>query len=128
MILYLDTSAFLKKYFREAGTDEIIARWKDATGIVTSSVAYAEALAMAMPVGLGKTEFICYVGLQGNGLLDCLEGLLHGAILDHQDHIDVRPYVQPIEGYAAHLPHGQNIVQWLKGVFQQLGQVFMQHI
>jgi predicted nucleic acid-binding protein len=45
MILYLDTSAFLKKYFREAGSDEIIARWKDATGIVTSSVAYAEALA-----------------------------------------------------------------------------------
>ncbi len=45
MILYLDTSAFLKKYFREVGSDEIIARWKDATGIVTSSVAYAEALA-----------------------------------------------------------------------------------
>jgi predicted nucleic acid-binding protein len=45
MILYLDTSAFLKKYFRETGSDEIIARWKDATGIVTSSVAYAEALA-----------------------------------------------------------------------------------
>ena len=45
MILYLDTSAFLKKYFQEDGSDEIIARWKDATGIVTSSVAYAEALA-----------------------------------------------------------------------------------
>jgi len=45
MILYLDTSALLKKYFRETGSDEIIARWKDATGIVTSSLAYAEALA-----------------------------------------------------------------------------------
>lgn len=45
MILYLDTSALLKKYFRETGSDEVIARWKDATGIVTSSVAYAEALA-----------------------------------------------------------------------------------
>jgi predicted nucleic acid-binding protein len=45
MILYLDTSALLKKYFRETGSDEVISRWKDATGIVTSSVAYAEALA-----------------------------------------------------------------------------------
>jgi predicted nucleic acid-binding protein len=45
MILYLDTSALLKKYFRETGSDDVIARWKDATGIVTSSVAYAEALA-----------------------------------------------------------------------------------
>jgi len=45
MILYLDTSALLKKYFRETGSDEVITRWKDATGIVTSSVAYAEALA-----------------------------------------------------------------------------------
>jgi len=45
MILYLDTSALLKKYFRETGSDEVIARWKDATGIVTSSVTYAEALA-----------------------------------------------------------------------------------
>jgi predicted nucleic acid-binding protein len=45
MILYLDTSALLKKYFREIGSNEIIARWKEATAIVTSSVAYAEALA-----------------------------------------------------------------------------------
>ena len=45
MILYLDTSALLKKYFQETGSDEVIARWKEATGIVTSSVAYAEALA-----------------------------------------------------------------------------------
>ncbi len=45
MILYLDTSALLKKYFQETGSDEVISRWKEATGIVTSSVAYAEALA-----------------------------------------------------------------------------------
>ena len=45
MILYLDTSALLKKYFRETGSDEVITRWKEATGIATSSVAYAEALA-----------------------------------------------------------------------------------
>ena len=45
MILYLDTSALLKKYFQETGSDEVIARWKEATGIVTSTVAYAEALA-----------------------------------------------------------------------------------
>ena len=45
MILYLDTSALLKKYFQEVGSNEIIAKWQEATGIVTSSVAYAEALA-----------------------------------------------------------------------------------
>ena len=45
MILYLDTSALLKKYFQEIGSDEIISLWKEATAIVTPSVAYAEALA-----------------------------------------------------------------------------------
>ena len=45
MILYLDTSALLKKYFKEAGSNEIITNWRAAEGIVTSTVAYAEALA-----------------------------------------------------------------------------------
>ena len=45
MILYLDTSALIKKYFKEAGSNEIISKWEEATGIVTSSVAYAEAIA-----------------------------------------------------------------------------------
>jgi predicted nucleic acid-binding protein len=45
MILYLDTSALIKKYFREDGSDSVISKWQEAIGIVTSSVAYAEALA-----------------------------------------------------------------------------------
>ena len=45
MILYLDTSALLKKYFKEPGSAEVIGRWKKAKGIVTSSLAYAETLA-----------------------------------------------------------------------------------
>jgi predicted nucleic acid-binding protein len=45
MILYLDTSALLKRYFKEAYSDEIISRWKKATEIVTSSVTYAETMA-----------------------------------------------------------------------------------
>ena len=45
MILYLDTSALLKKYFRETGPDKIIVKRKEATAIVTSSMAYAKALA-----------------------------------------------------------------------------------
>jgi predicted nucleic acid-binding protein len=45
MILYLDTSALLKRYFKEPYSDEIISRWKGATEIVTSSVAYAETMA-----------------------------------------------------------------------------------
>ncbi len=45
MILYLDTSALVKRYFREPSSDEVIALWKNATEIIISSVAYAEALA-----------------------------------------------------------------------------------
>ena len=45
MILYLDTSALLKKYFKEVGSKDVISKWKEATGIVTSSVTYAEVMA-----------------------------------------------------------------------------------
>ena len=45
MILYLDTSALVKRYFKEPYSDQVIAKWRDANEIVTSSVAYAETLA-----------------------------------------------------------------------------------
>ena len=45
MVLYLDTSALVKRYFRESYSDEIINRWKSAEQIVTSFVAYAETMA-----------------------------------------------------------------------------------
>ncbi len=45
MILYLDTSALLKRYFKEPHSNELLAKWKEATQIVTSSVAYAETMA-----------------------------------------------------------------------------------
>jgi predicted nucleic acid-binding protein len=45
MILYLDTSALVKRYFREPYSDDILSRWKSATQIVTSFVAYAETMA-----------------------------------------------------------------------------------
>ena len=45
MILYLDTSALVKRYFKEPYSDEVIAKWQEATEIVTSSLAYAETLA-----------------------------------------------------------------------------------
>lgn len=45
MILYLDTSALVKRYFREQYSEEILSRWKSATHIVTSFVAYAETMA-----------------------------------------------------------------------------------
>jgi predicted nucleic acid-binding protein len=45
VILYLDTSALVKRYFREPYTDQVIAKWQEATEVVTSSVAYAETLA-----------------------------------------------------------------------------------
>jgi len=45
MILYLDTSALVKRYFRESYSDEILSAWKVAAQIVTSFVAYAETMA-----------------------------------------------------------------------------------
>lgn len=45
MILYLDTSALLKKYFKEDGSTDVISLWKDSTAIVSSSVTYAETIA-----------------------------------------------------------------------------------
>ena len=45
MILYLDTSALLKKYFKENGSKDVISLWKDSTAIITSAVTYAETLA-----------------------------------------------------------------------------------
>ena len=45
MILYLDTSALVKRYFHEPYSDDVISRWKSATQIVTSFVAYAETMA-----------------------------------------------------------------------------------
>lgn len=45
MILYMDTSALLKKYFKERGSNQVVSGWKNADGIVISSVAYAETVA-----------------------------------------------------------------------------------
>jgi predicted nucleic acid-binding protein len=45
MILYLDTSALLKRYFKEPHSNELLSKWKEANQIVTSSVAYAETMA-----------------------------------------------------------------------------------
>jgi len=45
MILYLDTSALVKKYFKEKNSSEVISAWKLSLGIATSAVAYAELLA-----------------------------------------------------------------------------------
>lgn len=45
MILYLDTSALIKKYFKEEGSEDVISLWKQTEAIITSTVAYAETLA-----------------------------------------------------------------------------------
>ena len=45
MILYLDTSALVKRYFYEPYSDDVISKWKSAAQIVTSFVAYAETMA-----------------------------------------------------------------------------------
>jgi uncharacterized protein len=45
MILYLDTSALVKRYFKEPYSHEVVSKWAEATEIITSSVAYAETMA-----------------------------------------------------------------------------------
>ncbi len=45
MILYLDTSALLKRHFKEPYSNELLSKWKEASQIITSSVAYAETMA-----------------------------------------------------------------------------------
>jgi len=45
LILYLDTSALVKRYVRESYSDEVVSWWQSADYLATSFVAYAEALA-----------------------------------------------------------------------------------
>jgi predicted nucleic acid-binding protein len=45
MILYLDTSALVKRYFLEQQSDGLLSRWVQAEIVVSSSVAYAETVA-----------------------------------------------------------------------------------
>ena len=45
MILYLDTSAILKRYFQEPFSEDVAMQWNSAEAIVSSSVAYAETVA-----------------------------------------------------------------------------------
>ncbi|MFU8857427.1 MAG: type II toxin-antitoxin system VapC family toxin [Deferrisomatales bacterium] len=45
MILYCDTSAFVKRYVREEGSGEVRRAWREARRIATSEVAFAEAMA-----------------------------------------------------------------------------------
>ena len=45
MILYLDTSALIKRYFQEAFSEDVSFRWRQSEAVVTSAVAYAETLA-----------------------------------------------------------------------------------
>ena len=44
MILYCDTSALMKRYINEEGTDMVDAMWERSNGIATSIVTFAEAL------------------------------------------------------------------------------------
>ena len=44
MILYLDTSALVKRYFQEDFTEKVVSKWKNAQAIATSAVAYAETM------------------------------------------------------------------------------------
>jgi predicted nucleic acid-binding protein len=44
MLIYLDSSVFIKKYFKEIGSDHIIEIWNDAEYLAISQVGYSEIL------------------------------------------------------------------------------------
>lgn len=44
MILYCDTSALVKRYVEEKGTESVDALWADSTAIATSVAAFAETI------------------------------------------------------------------------------------
>ena len=44
MILYCDTSALIKRYVEEKGTERVDALWEDCQGVSTSVVAFAETI------------------------------------------------------------------------------------
>ena len=44
MILYCDTSALIKRYVEENGTEYVDALWDDCWGVATSVEAFAEAM------------------------------------------------------------------------------------
>ncbi len=65
MILYCDTSALIKRYVEEEGTEKVDALWSDACAIATSVVAFAEtfsAFRRKLREGLLSDEE--YVGLE----------------------------------------------------------------
>ena len=45
MIAYLDTSALVKRYFHETGSEVVMRLWKEAGAIAVSQVGYAESMA-----------------------------------------------------------------------------------
>lgn len=46
MILYMDTSALIKRYIGETGSHQVIELWQKAEGLAVSKVAYAEMMAV----------------------------------------------------------------------------------
>jgi predicted nucleic acid-binding protein len=46
MILYCDTSALIKRYIEEAGSDQVDRLFEEGSSVVTSTVAFAEIMAV----------------------------------------------------------------------------------
>ena len=56
MILYLDTSALVKLYFREPFSDEILLKWQTAAQIITSSKDLKPSHRQMQPIENRKTN------------------------------------------------------------------------
>lgn len=56
MILYLDTSALVKLYFREPFSDEILLKWQTAAQIITSSKDLKPSRRQMQPIESRKTN------------------------------------------------------------------------
>ena len=119
MILYLDTSALVKRYFKEPFSDEIISQWKKAEGIVTSSVAYAEAMAcFCRKKREGKLEDELIKTITGSFRRDWNSFIRVEVTDDLNEHIDKTVREYPLRGFdAIHLASAMVVFEKLADDF-----------
>ena len=119
MILYLDTSALVKRYFQEPFSEAVSEKWRTAEVIVTSSVAYAETMATIFRkrnesgIDNETIQKIIHAFRQDWGSLIRVE--VTDSLNKHIDHV-IRKY--PLRGFdAIHLSSALLIIEKLPQKF-----------
>lgn len=117
MILYIDTSALVKRYFMEENSDEVINYWTEAEEVITSCVTYAETMASfwrKKREGLTPQELI----QETTGLFKRdWEGFVRVEVNEDLNHtIDSLVQKYPLRGFdAIHLASAKVVSECLRG-------------